>query len=100
MRTTVRFFLQNIASVELLLDTFKVFSDMSGLMLNEDKCEIATLGKLRGDQVTVRSLKNIDLTQNYMKILGISFSYNKSIYIKQNFSNVIEKINDTLSLWK
>ena len=35
-----------------------------------------------------------------MKILGISFSYNKSIYIKQNFSNVIEKINNTLSLWK
>ena len=58
------FFSQNIASVELLLDTFKVFSDMSGLILNEDKCEIATLGKLRGDQVTVRSLKYIDLTQN------------------------------------
>ena len=52
---------------------------MSGLILNEDKCEIVTLGKLRGDQVTVRTLKYIDLTQNYMKILGISFSYNKSI---------------------
>jgi hypothetical protein len=73
---------------------------MSGLILNEDKCEIATLGKLRGDQVTVRTLKCIDLTQNFMKILGISFSYNKSIYIKQNFSDVIEKIHDALSLWK
>ena len=46
MRTTVRFFLQNTASVEILLDTFKVFSDMSGLLLNENKCEIATVGKL------------------------------------------------------
>ena len=73
---------------------------MSDLLLNEEKCEIATLGKLRGDQVTVQSLKYIDLTQNHMKILGISFFYNKSIYIKQNLSNVIEKINDTLSLWK
>jgi hypothetical protein len=94
------FFIKNIASVDILLDTFKVFSEMSGLILNEDKCEIATLGKLRGDQVTVRTLKCIDLTQNYMKILGISFSYNKSIYIKQNFSDVIEKIHDALSLWK
>ena len=29
------FFLKNTASVETLLDTFKVFSDMSGLILSE-----------------------------------------------------------------
>ena len=77
------FFLKDIASVEKTLDTFNLFSELSGLVLNEIKCEIAALGKLRGDQVTVRTLKCIDLTENFMKILGVAFSYNKNIFLNR-----------------
>ena len=73
------FFLKGIASIRILVDTFKVFSCFSGAKPNINKCEIAGLGILRGAQEAVCGLENTDLTNDTIKILGIHFSYNKKI---------------------
>ena len=44
------FFLKGIASVRILVDTFKVFSCIPGLKPNINKCEISGLGILKGAQ--------------------------------------------------
>ena len=46
---------------------------------------IAGLGVLKGAQEVVCGLKNIDLTNDTMKILGIHFLYNKKIQTERNY---------------
>ena len=70
------FFLKDIASVRVLVDTFKVSSCFSGLK-PKLMCEIANLGILKGAQEAICGLQNIDLINSTIKILGIHFSYNK-----------------------
>ena len=42
------FFLKNTESVKNLLEIFKHFSQFSGLKPNKSKCEIASIGVLKG----------------------------------------------------
>ena len=44
-------------------------------------------------------MKNIDLTKDAVKIIGISFSYNKDIQNELNFRSTISKIQAVLKLW-
>ena len=44
-------------------------------------------------------MKNIDLTKDAVKIIGISFSYNKVIQNELNFRSTISKIQAVLKLW-
>ena len=73
------FFLKYIVLVRILVDTYKVFSGLSELKPNINKCEIASPWILRGAQEAVCGLQNIDLTNVIIKILGIHFSYNKKV---------------------
>ena len=69
------FFLKDISSVKMLVETFKKFSCFSGLKSNIAKCEIAGLGPLKGVLDAVCGLKTADLTNDAIKILGLNFSY-------------------------
>ena len=50
----------------------------SGLKPNINKCEIAVLGILKGAQEAVYGLRNTDLTNDTIKILGIFFTQQKN----------------------
>ena len=50
------FFLKDLGSLRVLVDTFKVFSCFSGLKPNSNKCEIAGLGILKGAREAVWSV--------------------------------------------
>ena len=58
------FFLKNIASVRILVNTFKVFYSFSRLKSNINKFEIAGLGILERAQEAVCILQNINLTKS------------------------------------
>ena len=45
-------------------------------------------------------MKNIDLTKDTVKIIGISFSYNEAIQNELNFRMTISKIQAVLKLWR
>ena len=63
-------------------------------------CEIAGIGSLKRVEIAVCGMKNIDLTIDAVKIIGISFSYNKAIQNELNFRSTISKIQAVLKLWR
>ena len=64
------------------------------------KCEIADIGSLKGVQTAVCGMRNIDLTKDAVKIIGVSFSYNKAIQNELNFRTTVSKIQVVLKLWR
>ena len=68
------FFLKDIYSVKVLVETFKEFSCFSGLKPNIPKCKIAGLGLLKGVLEAVFGLKTVDLTIDANILLGILFA--------------------------
>ena len=56
------------------------------------KYEIAGIGNLKGVETAVCGMKNIDITKDAVKIIGITFSYNKATQNKLNFRATISKI--------
>ena len=81
-----------------LARTFKEFSSFSDLGPNMSKCEIAGIVSLKGVETAVCGMKNIDSTKDAVKIIGISFSYNKAIQNELNFRTTISKV--VLKLWR
>ena len=53
--------------------------------------EIGGIGCLKGVETAVCGMKNIDLTRDAVKIIRISFSYNKAIQNELNFRTTISK---------
>ena len=64
------------------------------------KCEIAGIGSRKVVETAVCGMKNIDLTKDAVKIIGVSFSYNKAIQNELNFRLTISKIQAVLKLWR
>ena len=85
------FFLKDIASVKILVHTFKVFSCFSGLKPNINKCKISGLEILKRAQEAVCGLQNIDLTNDAIKILRIHSSKNKKLQTERNYLNHCQK---------
>ena len=81
------FFLRNIDSMMKLAKTFKEFSCFSDLSLN-------------GVEKAICSMKNIELTKDAVKIMGISFSYNRAVQNELNFRATIFKTQAVLKLWR
>ena len=73
------FFLKNQTSVTNVLNDTETFSNFSGLCPNLDKCRIAGIGVLKNVNVALCGMKNINLTKESIKILGVHISYNKKI---------------------
>ena len=79
------FFLKDTKSVIELMNIFDTFSKFSGLKPNKSKCEIASIGALKGVQVALCGMRFIDLVSNTVKILGIYCSFNDKLEIQENF---------------
>ena len=90
------FFLRNIDSVIKLARSFKEFSSFSDLSPNMSKCEIAGIESLKGVETAVCGM----LYKDAVKIIGISFSYNKTIQNELNFRATISKKKAVLKLWR
>ena len=93
------FFVEDIASIKLILVTFGDFSIFSGFKLNISKCEVCGIGVLKGVYTALCNVKNINLCDNSIKILGFHFSYNIELSRDKNFVYVIKKIENTLKMW-
>ena len=94
------FFVQDIASIMLIFEIFGIFSTFSGFKLNVSKCEVSGIGVLKGVKTTLCNVKNVDLCNHFIKILGFHFSYNNNLSCDKNFLSVVKKIENTLKVWK
>ena len=78
------FFLENKESIEELVKTFTLISSFSSLKLDKSKCEICSLGPLKGVEMTVCGMQSVDLTRDTIKILGIYFLYTMNLMNQKN----------------
>ena len=94
------FFSKDKESVKKVINVFDNFSIYSGLKSNKSKCEIASIGLLKGVTMEFCGMECIDLTKNLAKILGIHFFCNKKIEIEDNCIKFIKKIGNVLKIWR
>ena len=92
------FFLKNTESFKNLLEIFKHFSQFSALKPNKSKCEIASIGVLKGVKVALGGMRCVNLHEDTNKILGIHYSYNKQLENDENFKKYTTKIENVLKL--
>ena len=93
------FFVTDVDSILQINHTFSLFSEFSGLKLNTSKCEMCGIGVKKGDKTALCGFKNVDLTLESIRILGVHFSYNKDICMQRNFVDVIKKMENVLKVW-
>ena len=94
------FFLKDKISVFETLNVFYKFSLVSGLSPNTTKCETDGISTLRGVNVALCGVKSLNLTKETVKILGVHFSYNKTLQHEMNFPGHIGNIESVLRLWR
>ena len=76
------------------------FLSFFGLKPNKSKCEVARIGALKVAKLALCGMKCTDLRLNFVKILGIHFSYNKKTESNENFLKQIASIEKVLKLWR
>ena len=96
----VSFYLKDSNSVYALVHVIKTFSKYSDLKPNYDKCEIAGIGVLKGVNRALCGFKPVDLTKSTIKVLGMHYSYNKTLQNEKKFSDTITKIENLLRVWR
>ena len=94
------FFIKDEKSAIEIFNTFDIFSKYSGLSINKSKCEIAGIGVKNGANMALLGAKCINLNYNYIKILGVCFSYNEEIFKEKNYTEVIKKMEKVLAIWR
>jgi len=86
---------------------YRRFSDRSGIMLNETKTEILSLG--RGtDDIFVPKTYTVSLPESTfrlesvesIKICGVTFSHNRDLAYKNNVSEKLNKLKEKLMSWQ
>ena len=93
------FFFKNQTAVKNALNDIESFSNFSGLCPNLDKCKIAGIEVLKNLNVAHCSMKNINVTKESIKILGVYISYNKKIQDDLNFTKTIKNLCNVIKLW-
>ena len=95
-------FLRNHASLDTLLNMVDSFSLHSGLKLNFEKTEVLFLGNDQESTMeTVISLaRNRNITaKKAIKILGVHFTYDQTLWRKLNFDETLKTIKERLNCW-
>ena len=92
-------FLRSDGSLRHLLALLSKFGICSGLVVNFDKTEVLLLGNLVIAPAQDQSTMNIDV-KRAVKILGVYFTYDRSLRHKLNFKEIIDAIKTKLQLWK
>ncbi len=86
-------FLKNSDQIPLALNTIKLFSNASGLLLNVHKCELMPV-----KQFSVSSICNIQVKET-ITYLGIVISKNPKLRCDLNFLPILEKTKGKLNQW-
>ena len=95
-------FLRDHASLDTLLNMADNFSLHSGLKINFKKTEVLFLGNgQKSTTETVISLaNNRNITvKKVIKILGVHFTYDETLWKKLNFDEILKTIKERLNHW-
>ena len=88
-------FVRDKLSHRTLFDTIDLFSTYSGLKLNRDKTEILLLGNMEASS----SELGVNEISKVIKILGVNFTFNHSLFYKLNFESIEKSLRGLLKSW-
>ena len=88
-------FVRDKFSHHTLFDTIDLFSTYSRLKVNHDKTEILLLGNM---EVSSSEL-GVDEISKVIKILGVYFTFNHSLFYKLNFESIEKSLRGLLKGW-
>ena len=94
------FILKDIESLKNLEIKLEYFSKYTSLHLNQQKSEIAWLGAAKNNPGLQLGYNWKNLNYDCIKILGIYFTYNEQIKIKNNFDKVQNNLISVLRYWR
>ena len=88
-------FVRDKLSYRTLFDTLTLFSTYSGLKVNHEKTEILLLGNMK---VSSSGL-GVNEISKVIKILGVNFTFNHSLFYKLNFESIEKSLRGLLKGW-
>ena len=88
-------FVRDKLSHRTLFDTIDLFSTYSGLKVNHDKTEILLLGNMEVNS----SELGVNEISKVIKILGVHFTFNHSLFYKLNFESIEKSLRGLLKSW-
>ena len=88
-------FVRDKLSHRTLFDTIDLFSAYSGLKVNHDKTEILLLGNMEVNS----SELGVNEISKVIKILGVHFTFNHSLFYKLNFESIEKSLRGLLKSW-
>ena len=83
------------SSHSALFDTLELFGAYSGLKINQDKTEILLLGNMNISS----SESGVSEISKVIKILGINFTKNYSLFYKPYFESIEKSLKGLLNCW-
>jgi exonuclease III len=94
----------SVESIQMVINTYEIFSTFSGIHLNVGKTELLVMGKTSNEDIKLDIAykgKNFTLIdQNEVCICGITFSNDKKIAYKKNIEEKITKLERQLNIWR
>ena len=88
-------FIRDKMSYLALFETLKLFRTYSGLKINHNKTEILLLGDMEAS-CSELGVKEISKA---IRILGVNFTYNYSLFYKLNFESIEKSLRSLLKGW-
>lgn len=73
------FFVKDLNSAKEVLIDLTLYSNVSGLYPNLEKCQIPGIGHLKNVNVALCGIKSVNLMEYFIKILSDHISYNKKL---------------------
>ena len=86
---------RNKLSHRNLFDTIDLFSTYSGLKNKHDKTEILLLGNMEVNS----SELGVNEISKVVKVLGVHFTFNHSLFYKLNFESIEKSLRGLLKSW-
>ena len=87
-------------SFEKLIDVLDNFEKISGLKLNESKCNVLRAGSLKSHTNIYSRQKGFQWSSTHAKALGITFTTNRTNTLKLNLDPKIEEFKTCLKQWE
>ena len=81
------------------MHTLGRFEDISGLKINYDKTMVYHIGLLKNSDARFYSTKNLNWTNEPIKVLGIWIAHSREKRIGLNLDPLIERTESPLKLW-
>ena len=92
-------FLRNQLSLNPLFNIIQQFTLCSGLEVNYDKTEVILLGNQKNASKYLAVLNTNIKVKKAVKILGIHFTYDRGLWRKLNFDEILKSIKEKLQFW-